>query len=145
MSKVTRIVPLDLYEGWVIREYADGTFDGAQIGGVGITIGCASFGEAFREVSRLYVKPDPLDRKADTVTFTVEAAVDIVVSGDEVKREEARLDYISSVSVWGKGELMAEYGRGEYVDPEDIEIVAEAAKTASIYLEDEENSLRIPE
>lgn len=43
------------YAGWVIREYADGTFDAYQPSGVALTIGCESFGAAVAEIRQLRV------------------------------------------------------------------------------------------
>lgn len=36
-NPVVRTTPLRAYPGWVIREYADGTYDGADLNGPGLT------------------------------------------------------------------------------------------------------------
>jgi hypothetical protein len=52
-NPVVKSTRLSAYAGWVVRERADGTFDAAQPGGVGLTIGVGSFAEAVAEVRQL--------------------------------------------------------------------------------------------
>jgi hypothetical protein len=51
--KVVQEKPLISYPGWVVRQYSDGMFDGSQIDGPGITIGCRSSDEVLDEIEHL--------------------------------------------------------------------------------------------
>ena len=44
-NPVIRRTQLNAYPGWVVREYADGMFDGVKVGTIAITAGCNSFQE----------------------------------------------------------------------------------------------------
>ena len=42
-NPVIKTTPLRAYPGWIVREYADGMFDGTN--GIGLTLGCKTFAE----------------------------------------------------------------------------------------------------
>lgn len=52
-NPIVHTVPLASVPGWVGRQYADGMYDAAEIDGPGLTIGCATPGEAIAEAARL--------------------------------------------------------------------------------------------
>lgn len=41
---------LRAYPGWVVRKYRNGQWDGAQLNGTGVTIGCSSFPQVVAEI-----------------------------------------------------------------------------------------------
>lgn len=46
-NPVVRTTPLRAYPGWVVRQYADGTFDSCQVsGGIALSPGYDTFAEA---------------------------------------------------------------------------------------------------
>lgn len=49
-NPVVKSTALRAYPGWTVRAYADGTYDGAQTNGLGLTIVVDSFSEAVAEV-----------------------------------------------------------------------------------------------
>lgn len=53
-NPVVKTTTLRAYPGWVVREYQDGTYDGAQTNGPAITIGAETFQLAIAEVRMTY-------------------------------------------------------------------------------------------
>lgn len=49
-NPIVRETPLTRYPGWVIREYANGMYDGASVKGPALTEGCDSFTGAVAKV-----------------------------------------------------------------------------------------------
>jgi len=86
-------------------------------------------------------------RGGDTVVFTVlSVSTDYVVSGDMVKIEsrEAPLE-LEEVNVYGEGELISEYRRGDWIDELDSQLVGAAAAKAGIFLElSPSGDMRVP-
>jgi hypothetical protein len=55
VNAIVRSTPLRAYPGWIVRQYAKGQFDAAQIVGVQISPGFTTFGAAVayvREATR---------------------------------------------------------------------------------------------
>jgi hypothetical protein len=52
-NPVMRTIPLRAYRGWVVREYADGTYDASDTRGVGLTPITDSFKDAVAAIREL--------------------------------------------------------------------------------------------
>lgn len=49
-NPVVKTTTLRAYPGWIVRTYQDGTFDGAEVNGPGVTIGYRSFSDVVAQI-----------------------------------------------------------------------------------------------